>query len=120
MINILKSTLTFLALTIIWCSPINGQDATIKIESSLLNKLIQQTDNHLLLKSEGGSVYALDSKRNTLYPSGYVANKEEVFYVYEIGYLKQLLESSNKNLADPAGTIILETNGWPGCPPLCP
>lgn len=121
MLKRLKFSISFLTLAIICSSSIYGQDATIKIESGLLNKLIQQTDTHLLLKSESGNIYALDSKRNTLYPSGYVAPNNEVFFVYEVSYLKQLLENNNSKALTATVEIVLQMrDDTPICPPHCP
>ena len=117
-----KSVILLLMLMFIsvFYSEVKAQDGTIKIESSLLQKLIQSGGTHIMLKEINGSVYALDSNRNTIYPSGYVAPSDEVFYVFEVGYLKQLLGSSNKNLTMQGNTLLLQTDELPLCPPHCP
>lgn len=120
MLNKIKIVFSVLAIFIFSCTLLNAQDSSIKIEKSLLQKLIEGTDSHLLLKAVNGAVYALDSKRNTIYPSGYSAQKDEMFYVYEINYLKQLIQTFQNKSAAQGDTVTLQTNGWPGCPPNCP
>lgn len=96
-----------------------GQDGPININIKLLESILQKADTHVMLKQINGSVYALDSKRNTIYPAGYVAPKDEVFYVFEANYLKGLLgkKSFSKSAND---TIIVQTYTIPPCPPQCP
>lgn len=120
MLNKIKIVFSILVIIIFSSTLLNAQDSSIQIEKSLLQKLIEKTDKYLLLKAENGNVYALDSQRNTIYPSGYTAHQNEVFYVYDINYLKQLIQTSQNRLAAQGDTLTLQTNGWPGCPPNCP
>ena len=123
MLNKAKLIISIMLLAILFSSVSQGQVKDLKIDSKLLQSLIQKADTHILLKIKNGSIYALDSKRNTIYPSGYVAPKDEVFYVFNVDYLKRLLvnRSKEKSLVIDGDKIMLRiSEDEPACPPDCP
>ena len=113
-----KLSLVLFILLIGFISNNNGQSNTISIDKNLLEKILLKADSKVMLKQVNGSIYALDSKRNTLYPAGYVAPQDEVFIVFDTSYLRsKLLELKNsRNLGND---ISLSTDSWPWCPPDC-
>ena len=123
MLNKAKLIISIMLLAIFFSSVSQGQDRDLRIDSKLLQSLIQKADSHILLKMKNRSIYALDSKRNTIYPQGYVAPKDEKFYVFNVNNLKQLLvtKSREKSLTIDKSIIMLRiSEETPVCPPHCP
>ena len=123
MLNKTKLIISIILLAIFLTSVSHAQDRDIRLDSKLLQILIQKADTHILLKMKNGSIYALDSKRNTIYPAGYIAPSHEVFYVFDVSYLKSLLanQSNKKSIAVDGNKIMLRiSEEMPTCPPHCP
>ena len=93
----------------------------------LLKALVDMTDSHLMLKVKGGQLYALNSKRQAIFPYGYRAPKEEVFFAFHKRDLVKLIikrliklrrRQNSGGEVDP--NVLLSAQLSVDCPPFCP
>ena len=88
----------------------------------------QANNNHLMFRIQGNQVIILDGKRNVLYPAGTVVNSQDVFTMYNISVINELLSNNSGEfitieqrkdvLSISFGDMTMEI-GTP-CPPFCP
>lgn len=101
---------------------------SISLPTSSLQGLLNRTNNFVMFKLIDGEVFVLDKKRNILYPKGRTINSQEVFTVFSISVINELLSLGNKDMVQveqrssvlsvTCGEYTLEVGVF--CPPFCP
>lgn len=97
------------------------------ISTQLVQELLNQTNNYLMFRIENNKVIVLDNKRNVLFPEGVLINSQDVFTVYEVQVLAELLNLGNSSevqvekrsevLSITSGGYTMEVGAL--CPPIC-
>lgn len=117
-------------------------DATksFHISHKQLSTFAMSTDEYLLVgfKDNGNSLCLLNDKRKGIYPSGYIPGDNEVYFVFSVSMINELLSSGVKKITvelrqNGVLTILAKdsnNNGIEGsgrvlefslpCPPMCP
>jgi hypothetical protein len=100
---------------------------SIDLPVSAFTGLTNQTSNHLMFRIQGNQPIVLDGKRNVLYPAGTVVNPQEVFTVYNISVINELLSNNSGEfisieqrkdvLSISFGEMTMEVGTL--CPPFC-
>ena len=98
------------------------------IPTQLVQELLNQTNNYLMFRIENNRVIVLDNKRNVLFPEGVLINSQDVFTVYAVQVLTELLNLGNSSevkvekrsevLSITSGGYTMEVGVF--CPPFCP
>ena len=98
-----------------------------EISSSELTSLFSGSKNYLMFKIINNNLVILGDYRAVLYPEGYKVDDKEVFAVYSIDKVKELLDSGKaatttieqrKNVISiNNGQSTMEVSNW--CPPFC-
>ncbi len=101
---------------------------SISLPTSSLQGLLNRTNNFVMFKLIDGEVFVLDKKRNILYPKGRTINSQEVFTVFSISVINELLSLGNKDMVQveqrssvlsvSSGGFTMEVGAF--CPPICP
>ena len=97
------------------------------IPTQLVQELLNQTNNYIMFSIENNKVIVLDNKRNVLYPEGVLINSQDVFTVYAVQVLTELLNLGNSSevkvekrsevLSITSGGYTMEVGSL--CPPIC-
>ena len=97
------------------------------IPTQLVWELLNRTNNYIMFRIENNKVIVLDSKRNVLYPEGVLINSQDVFTVYAVQVLTELLNLGNSSevkvekrsevLSITSGGYTMEVGSL--CPPFC-
>ena len=101
---------------------------SINVPTSSLRGFLNQTSKYLMFKIMNEKVFVLDNKRNTLYPGGENVNSTDVFTVYSISVISELLRLGNSgNISvEQRNSVLTVSNGGFTlevgvlCPPFCP
>ena len=112
-----------------------ADDKPKKVNVRLLKYAITKTDDVLMMKVKDGKLYILNSDRKAIKPRRYKAPADEVFYVIEVEYIKDLIKEHRKrrslNQSDTGLYSRSEAGGsgnyihfpknlmMPACPPEC-
>ena len=98
------------------------------IPTQLVQELLNQTNNYIMFRIENNRVIVLDNKRNVLFPEGVLINSQDVFTVYAVQVLTELLNLGNSSevkvekrsevLSITSGGYTMEVGVF--CPPFCP
>ena len=97
------------------------------IPTQLVQELLNQTNNYIMFRIENNRVIVLDNKRNVLFPEGVLINSQDVFTVYEVQVLAELLNlgnSSEVNVEKRSEVLSITSGGYTMeigalCPPFC-
>ena len=97
------------------------------IPTQLVWELLNRTNNYIMFRIENNKVIVLDNKRNVLYPEGIIVNSQDVFTVYDVQVLAELLNLGNSSevnvekrsevLSITSGGFTMEVGAF--CPPIC-
>ena len=97
------------------------------IPTQLVQELLNQTNNYIMFRIENNKVIVLDNKRNVLFPEGSLINSQDVFTVYDVQVLTELLNLGNSSevkveqrsevLSITSGGFTMEIGSF--CPPFC-
>ena len=97
------------------------------IPTQLVQELLNRTNNYIMFRIENNKVIVLDNKRNVLFPEGVLINSQDVFTVYEVSVLAELLNLGNSSevqvekrsevLSITSGGYTMEVGAL--CPPFC-
>jgi len=100
-----------------------------EIQSILLQKYCSNTDGELMFRIQDNTLIILNSSRDQLYPGGFQVSPSDVFRVFSVGLIQQIISNGNSSTTMVelrANEIISLTNGeytleYGGeCPPYCP
>jgi hypothetical protein len=100
-----------------------------EIQSILLQKYFSSSDGHLMFRLQDNTLIILNSSREQLYPGEYPVSPSDVFRVFDVELINQIITDGNSpvtNVELRANEIISLTNGeytleYGGeCPPYCP
>jgi hypothetical protein len=97
------------------------------ISSAELTSLLGSSKNYLMFKIINGQLVILGDKRVVLYPKDYKVDNKEVFAVYSIGKVKELLDTGKAatTSVEQRKDVISINNGGQTmeisqkCPPFC-
>jgi hypothetical protein len=97
------------------------------IPTQLVQELLNQTNNYIMFRIDNNRVIVLDNKRNVLFPEGVLINSQDVFTVYGVQVLSELLNLGNSSevkvekrsevLSISSGGFTMEVGAL--CPPFC-
>ena len=101
---------------------------SVTLPSSSLKELLNQTDKYIMFKVVEDEAFMLDNNRNLLHPMAKNINPSDVFTVFSVSVIYELL-SSNRNakvfieqrssvLSISSGDLTMEVGAL--CPPFCP
>jgi hypothetical protein len=100
---------------------------TKSMQVELLRDLIGQSGGYIMFRIREDMLIVLDEQRNVLYPQGPTVNPDEVFTVYKIEVVNELLNGCKSNLVEvqqrqkvltvTAGDKTMEFGAF--CPPFC-
>ena len=100
---------------------------SVTLPTSSLQGLLNRTNNFIMFKIIDGKVFVLDKNRNVLYPEGKTINSQEVFTMFSVSVMNELLslgsnakvfvEQRSSVLSISYGGYTLEVGTI--CPPFC-
>ena len=101
---------------------------SVEIPTSNLKMYTNQSLNVIMFKIMNNDLYILDNNRKVLLPDGYVVKSTEVFSLYSIEIVQQLLNDGNSSITyvEKRKDVLTITNGYFTleysvlCPPICP
>lgn len=101
---------------------------SVKVPTENLKSLITQSSKVVMFKIINNNVYVLDDKRNVLSPSGLSVSSSDVFSVYAVSVVQELLNDggSSVTFVEQREKVLTITNGEDTleysfvCPPYCP
>lgn len=101
---------------------------SVKVPTENLKSLITQSSKVVMFKIINNNVYVLDDKRNVLSPSGLSVSSSDVFSVYAVSVVQELLNDggSSVTFVEQREKVLTITNGEDTleysvvCPPFCP
>lgn len=93
-----------------------------------LKMYTNQSTNVIMFKLMNNDLYILDNNRNALLPLGSTINSTEVFSMYSVAVVQQLLSDGNNpfTYVEKRNDVLTITNGMFTleysllCPPFCP
>lgn len=99
-----------------------------EIPTETLKMYSNQSFNVIMFKLMNNDLYILDNNRNALLPLGATINSTEVFSMYSVAIVQQLLSDGNSpfTTVEKRKDVLTITNGeytleFAGlCPPYCP
>ena len=100
---------------------------SVTLPTSSLLGLLNRTNNFIMFKIIEGEVIVLDKNRNVLYPEGKTINSQEVFTMYSVSVMNELLSlgSNAKVFVEQRSTVLSISYGGYTlefgtiCPPFC-
>ena len=97
------------------------------LSTQLVQELLNRTNNYIMFSIENNKVIVLDNKRNVLFPEGVLINSQDVFTVYAVQVVTELLSLGNSSevkveqrsevLSITSGGFTMEIGSF--CPPFC-
>jgi hypothetical protein len=100
---------------------------SVTLQKSSFQGMLNQTNNYIMFKIKDGNAIILDSKRKVLYPIGKSINSTDVFTVFSVSVVNELLSLGNKSnvfveqrsdvLSLSSGAYTMEIGTL--CPPFC-
>lgn len=99
-----------------------------EIPTETLKSFTYQSVNVIMFKLMNNDLYILDNNRNVLLPLGVTINSTEVFSMYSVTIVQQLLSNGNSpfTTVEKRKDVLTITNGMFTleysllCPPFCP
>jgi len=99
-----------------------------EIPTETLKNFTYQSVNVIMFKLMNNDLYILDNNRNVLLPLGVTINSTEVFSMYSVTIVQQLLSNGNSpfTTVEKRKDVLTITNGMFTleysllCPPFCP
>ncbi len=99
-----------------------------EIPTETLKMYTNQSFNVIMFKLMNNDLYILDNNRNALLPLGVTINSTEVFSMYSVTIVQQLLANGNSpfTTVEKRKDVLTITNGMFTleysllCPPFCP
>lgn len=89
---------------------------------------LTKTNNYIMFKVENNEAIVLDNNRDVIFPEGKKINSTDVFTVYKLTVVNELLSKGNDNmvyiqqrnkvLSVSVGNYTMEVGAL--CPPICP
>lgn len=98
-----------------------------EIPTESLEMYTNQSANVIMFKLMNNDLYILDNNRNVLLPLGFTINSTEVFSMYSVAIVQQLLSDGNNpfTYVEKRKEVLTITNGIFTleysilCPPIC-
>ncbi len=101
---------------------------SVALPTSSLQGLLNRTNNFIMFNIVNGEAFVLDENRDVLYPEDKTINSQEVFTMFSISTINELLSLGNKDvvLVEQRSSVLSVSNGGftlevgAFCPPICP
>lgn len=101
--------------------------SSVKINTADLSNMLSKTSNYIMFSIKNGSPAILDNKRSSLYPRNLAISAEEVFHVFSVSIVKELITKggSTETYIENRKNVLTITNGAYtlemalACPPFC-
>lgn len=100
---------------------------SISMPTENLQSILNKTENYIMFKIVNNSVIVLNNNRNVIFPQGKSINAQEVFSLYSVSVLNDLLsrgddtviyvEQRSEVLSITYGSYTMEVGVF--CPPFC-
>lgn len=101
---------------------------SVTISKPTLKEFLTQTNNYIMFKVLDNKVIILDAKRNVIFPRGEIINSTDIFTMYSVSVVNELLFMGNEEkvyieqrsevLSVSSGEFTMEVGTL--CPPFCP
>jgi hypothetical protein len=101
---------------------------SVSIPRTTFQSFLTKTNNYIMFKVVDNKAIILDDKRNVISPAGININPSDVFTVYKVSVVDDLLSRGNDNtvyiqqrsnvLSVSTGDFTMEVGSL--CPPFCP
>lgn len=101
---------------------------SVSVPTGNLQGMLNKTGNYIMFKIVNKSVIVLDNNRNAISPQGESISTQDVFTLYSVSVLKDLLsredskviyvEQRSEVLSITYGSYTMEVGVF--CPPICP
>lgn len=109
-------------------SQFGAVNESVNFKSSDLINLLNETTEYLMFRVINSQPQILDNNRNPLYPDGLIISNSDVFTVFSISLITELLADGNEALTyfENRQSVFTLTNGnytleqGQICPPYCP
>jgi hypothetical protein len=100
---------------------------SVTLDINQFNNLLNQTNDYIMFRVLNGKLTVLDNKRNVLYPLGEKINSSDVFILFSVSVVNQLISvSSNSSISiEKRVSVLTVTYGEQTmevgsfCPPYC-
>jgi len=101
---------------------------SFRFSSEEFSSFLEQTDNVLMFKINDNKLFILGDGRTPIYPVNAIVSTIEVFSVYSILLIRELIDRGKSNMTyfEKRGNILTIANGeylleyGLPCPPVCP
>lgn len=101
---------------------------SIALSKPTIQNFLSKTNNYIMFRVQGNKVIVLDNKRRVLFPEGQVINSSDIFSLYSVSIIQDLLSRSNENVVfieQRSEVLTVSTGGFTMevgmlCPPICP
>lgn len=99
----------------------------VEISTEQLKMIVTKSSEVIMFKLMNNDLYILDKNRNTLLPEGVIISSSEVFSVYSVNIVLQLLNEGKQpfTTVEKRQDVLTITNGMltleyaTFCPPFC-
>ena len=101
---------------------------SVTISRLAFKEFLTQTNNYIMFKVFDNKVTILDAKRNVIFPQGEIINSTDIFTMYSVSVVNELLFMGNEEkvyieqrsevLSVSSGGFTMEVGTL--CPPFCP
>jgi hypothetical protein len=100
---------------------------SITLPKPTVQNFLSKTNNYIMFRVENNNVIVLDNKRNVLFPQGHTINSSDIFSMYSVSVIQELLSRANENsvLIEQRSEVLSVTYGGSTmelgvhCPPIC-
>lgn len=99
----------------------------VAISKPTIQNFLTQTNNYIMFKVKDNKAIVLDNKRNIIFPPGEIIKSSDVFTMYSISVVYELLSKGNENnvYIEQRSEVLSVTYGGSTmeigvhCPPIC-
>ncbi|MBV6419616.1 MAG: hypothetical protein DAHOPDDO_00839 [Ignavibacteriaceae bacterium] len=101
---------------------------SVTISRPTFKEFLTQTNNYIMFKVLDNKVIILDAKRNVIFPRGETINSTDIFTMFSVSVVNELLSMGNENniyIEQRSEVISVSSGGFTMevgtlCPPFCP
>ncbi len=98
-----------------------------QIKTEVFKNILNKINDYVLVKIKNGQIYILNKNRDVVYPKGASVKSDEVFNMYSVSKMEELLNSGGMDVTtvDDRDSLITVSNGKLTidnafiCPPDC-
>jgi hypothetical protein len=100
---------------------------SVSVSKLSVHSFLTQTNDYIMFNIRDNKLIVLDRHRKPIFPKKVLTNSSEVFHMYSVSVLNELLSLDNDNtvyveqrtkvLSVSSGGYTMEVGVW--CPPMC-